>query len=292
LVSEFKPDLIHANMIGFDGKIGTMLKEKYNVPLFITTHGSDTSLEIENGKGEFIADICKKADGVVAVSTKLQNQLLQQDENLNIKVIHNGFDSSYAKPLEKMPHSLISVGNLKKQKNFDITIKAFHIIKKKYPDATLTIIGDGGVMESLLNLARELSLENSINFCGRQDNKNVLRQMATADVFLLPSTREGFGIVYLEAMASGCFTIGTKGEGIADIIENEKNGILVSAGDYEEIAEYISKAFDNNDYKCKIQNQGIICARKLTWEENARKNTEFFEKEIGYVSQKKVLQNT
>lgn len=290
IVTDFKPDIIHANMIGFDGKIGTMLKEKYNIPLFITTHGSDTTLEIENGKGKYISEICKKADGVVAVSSKLKNQLLQQDNNLNIQVIHNGFDCDYAKPLEKTPHSIISVGNLKKQKNFDITIKAFNLVLKKYPDATLTIIGDGSEKENLINLVKDLNIINSVNFAGRLDNKNVLRQMASSDVFVLPSTKEGFGIVYLEAMASGCFTIGTKGEGIADIIKSEENGILINPGDYNEIAEYIAKAFDNNEYKIKIQNEGILCARKLTWEENARKNTEFFEKEIGYVSQTRDLQ--
>lgn len=292
IVKDFKPDLIHANMIGFDGKIGVLLKEKYNIPLFITTHGSDTTLEIEKGKGNYIANICEKADGVVAVSSKLKNQLLLQDKNLKIKVIHNGFNCDYVKPLDKIKHSIVSVGNLKKQKNFDVTFKAFKIVKEKYPDATLTIIGDGSEKENLINLAKQLNILGSINFTGSLHNKNVLRQMAISDVFVLPSTKEGFGIVYIEAMASGCFTIGTKGEGIADVIKNEFNGILINPGDYKQISEYIVKAFDNNEYKRKIKNNGILCARSLTWEQNARKNTEFFEEELGYVSHKSVIQKT
>lgn len=277
-------DLIHANMIVFDGKIGAMLKEKYNVPLFITTHGSDTSMEIELGKGDYISNICKQADGVIAVSSKLKSELLNQDDNIDIKIIHNGFDRKNIVISEKAPQSLISVGNLKKQKGFDIGLKAFAKVKEKFQKASYTIVGDGAEKENLMNLAKELNIADSVTFTGRLENKDVLMEMSKADVFLLPSVREGFGIVYLEAMASGCLTIGTKGEGIADIIKDGYNGFLTTPRDENALADVIINVLSNEEQKNKISQNGKMTAMELTWEKNASEAISFFEKTLSQKS--------
>ena len=93
--------------------------------------------------------------------------------------------------------------------------------------------------------------------------------MARTQFFCMPSVREGFGIVYLEAMASGCLTMGTRGEGVADLIENGKNGFLVPPEEPAAIAELIEWSLAHPEEAAAIAARGRQDALSLTWETNA-----------------------
>lgn len=280
---EFYPNILQVHTIGFGGGIGVRFKKTFKIPTVITTHGSDTTVEILRGKARNIISICKKADYVICVSSKLQEMLLYEDSMLKTVVINNGFNSNLCKINKKPPHSIIQVSNLIAQKKVDITIQAFKIIKSKYDDAVLTIIGKGPEEQRLKLLCQELDIYDSVEFVGQLSNKEVLQRMSESEIFVMPSIREGFGIVYLEAMASGCITIGTQGEGIKDVIIHEENGILVPPDDPEIIAKSIVRCFEEPEYAEKIRTQGVKTARNLTWEVNAKKNLELFSKIISWL---------
>ena len=93
--------------------------------------------------------------------------------------------------------------------------------------------------------------------------------MSKAQFFCMPSVREGFGIVYLEAMASGCVAIGTEGEGIADLIESGKNGFLVPPEDSEAIWQVMQRCLQHPAEAEAIAARGRKDALSLTWEKNA-----------------------
>lgn len=131
-----------------------------------------------------------------------------------------------------------------------------------------------------MNLCYQLDINDSVTFTGQISNKEVLKRMAETEVFVMPSIREGLGIVYLEAMASGCVTIGTKGEGIEDIIYNEKNGFLVESDHPEMISNYVKLCFSNNRYMKEISCKGKESVRDMTWETNAEKYKALFEQII------------
>ena len=90
------------------------------------------------------------------------------------------------------------------------------------------------------------------------------------------SKPEGFGIVYLEAMAAGCITVGTAGEGVADVIRSGENGFLVPADDPEAIVQIIENCLANSKKAAALAAAGQIAARKLTWEENAKQHIRLF----------------
>ena len=102
---------------------------------------------------------------------------------------------------------------------------------KDLEDFELTIIGDGKELKKLKSLSRSgiLARQHKIKFLGRLSHKKVLEQMQTANIFILPSVDETFGMVYLEAMASGCVTVCTKNDGIDGIIKDGENGFLTEA---------------------------------------------------------------
>lgn len=278
LLADFVPDIIHAHTIGFDSDIGAWLKSRLHVPLVVTTHGSDTSSPYEKGKLDWLLEKANAADHVVAVSSVLAEKLKSCGTKTPVSVILNGFcvQALHAEE-EKTSCSLIQVGHLIAQKHFDTTMQAFALLKEAYPDACLTIIGQGAEQTDLERLAQELGVSESVRFTGQLPNEAVLVEMARAQFFCMPSVREGFGIVYLEAMASGCITIGTEGEGIADLIKHGRNGFLVPAEDPAAIAKIIEWCLTHQQEAAAIAQRGKQDAMVLTWEDNAKKYLDLFQ---------------
>lgn len=101
--------------------------------------------------------------------------------------------------------------------------------------------------------------------------------MAACQFFVMPSHPEGFGIVYLESMANGCITIGTEGEGIADLIHSGENGFLVPADDPDSIVQVIEWCLANPEKAAAIAERGRQDALALTWERNAAQYLALFQ---------------
>ena len=141
IFSDFQPDVIQAHAFGFDNIIGAWLKKKFNCPLVITTHGSDTNIPLEQGQEDLLKAWCDQADRVVAVSHQLAGRLGTCGTSTPISAIHNGFvPHTGASEYKKDPYSIIQVGNLIRSKRVDVTIRAFAKLRKNWPALKLTII--------------------------------------------------------------------------------------------------------------------------------------------------------
>lgn len=277
LLRSFVPDVIHAHTLGFDSSIGAWLKARLNVPLVVTTHGSDSSIPLEKGEYVRMKSLCDEADHIVAVSSVLGEKLRKCGTDTPITTILNGFILQHLPTAqEKQPLSFIQVGNLQKQKRFDVTIRAFAAIRAAHPEATLTIIGHGGEREALQALCQELQIADAVRFLGQIDNREVLSEMAKHQFFVMPSVREGFGIVYLEAMACGCITVGTEGEGISDVIVSGENGFLVPADTPDAIVQVAEHCINDPQAAANIAQWGSYAARQLTWQANAQAYVQLF----------------
>lgn len=276
ILGDFPPDVIHAHTLGLDSQIGAWLKQKLGCPLIVTTHGGDTARPMARGETGLLKEYCAAADAIVAVSTPLAELLKSCGTDTPIEVIHNGFIPRTPEFTQKDPFALIQVGHLIESKRFDMTIRAFSALKPKFPQLTLTIVGQGHLRESLQNLCRELGVVDSVAFTGPIPNEEVFSRMCRASYFVMASHPEGFGIVYLEAMAAGCITVGTEGQGIADIIESGENGFLVPPDDPGKIAEILENCLKNPDTAAKIAANGQQTAQSMTWANTSQKYISLF----------------
>ncbi len=277
LLKQFAPDVIHAHTFGFDSEIGVLLKKKTGCPLVVTTHGSDVSIPFEQGNTDYLKVCCEHVDTVVGVSSALAGKVKSCGVDIPVVSIFNGFNLRHVpENRTKQPLALLQVSNLLAQKRVDVTIRAYAQVRQRYPEARLTIVGQGPERENLEKLCRELDVLDGVTFTGQISNERVLEEMAKAQYFAMPSVREGFGIVYLEAMACGCVTIGTQKEGIADLIVSGENGFLVPANDPDAIASIICRCHDCPDAVRAITERGQEAARALTWKTNAEKYVALF----------------
>ena len=281
LLNGFQPDVIHAHVLGFGSNIGAMIKEELGCPLVVTTHGSDTVLPLERGDVDLLKTWCDSADVVTTVSKQLKDRLLTCGAQTEICVIPNGF-VPHARPAggEQPLTEMIQVGNLIHSKRVDVTIRAFAQLHEKWPDMKLAIVGQGDLRSDLETLCHELGVQDCVRFLGQIPNEEVFHRMCESGFFVMVSKPEGFGIVYLEAMAAGCVTVGTEGEGIADLIVSGQNGFLVPADDPDAIVNVVAQCMADPQWAKEIAQRGKEAAQDLTWEKNAQKYVNLFHRLI------------
>lgn len=180
----------------------------------------------------------------------------------NIEVVPNGIDLERFKNLEAKQHQgfiVITVARLEKVKGIEYLIRAVK-------DFQLLIIGDGSERKNLENLAKSLNLGSNVRFLGSIPNNNIPKYLADADCFCLPSLKEGFGIVILEAMAAGLPVVATKIGGILDLIEDNKTGLLVEPKNSEEISQAVFKIYSQPDFAQKLVQNAKINLERYNWQ--------------------------
>jgi glycosyltransferase involved in cell wall biosynthesis len=143
-------------------------------------------------------------------------------------------------------------------------ITALH---KAFPlkDFELDIVGEGMERENLFLLTQRLELQSNVKFHGNLQRDELQTIMDNADCFIMVSESEAFGLVYLEAMAKGCITIGTRGEGIDGVIQHGLNGFLCEARNSDQLSEIIVNINSLSQEKLtEISKMAIETAQEMT----------------------------
>jgi teichuronic acid biosynthesis glycosyltransferase TuaC len=172
-------------------------------------------------------------------------------------------------PIERRPPerpTLVTVGQLIARKRQADVMRAMWILRDRRPDLRYRVIGDGPERDSLAALARQLGLQERVEFTGRLDHEEALRRGRDASVFVMPSTDEAFGVAYVEAMAAGLPAIGARGEpGPEDIARLGHGMRLVPPADPEALAGEIDSLLDP-DWGGRIGSaaQAMVAAH-FTW---------------------------
>lgn len=253
--SGFKPDLVLSHRIDPSALITGRIAKALGVPLVTGIHSSD----VENLlRGKYISertysDSLKYSTAFSFRSTALMKK---SEENLPDLFLHkeritclSGVTDDIILPEDKLlnrvherkPLKIVTACNLIPRKNVGSILKALKLLEGKLP-FELSIIGDGVERTHLEKLRERLAL-TSVKFLGKKKKNEVIDLVRKNDVFVMISERETFGLVYLEALANGCITVGSRGEGIDGTIVNGVNGFLCAPGDEKELAEILEKIF-------------------------------------------------
>ena len=266
-------DIVHAHMLPRDGHAGLIVARALGVPLALTVHGTDIFHYFTPGQEPWPRNrrIAREADALMAVSSLLMRRVAPyRGEGRITRVVPNGVDLSLVpEAAASTPRAVISVGTLKPRKCMDKTLEAFARVAGDYPDATLTLVGIGEMEAQLRTRIDELGLRPRVALTGGLSHEEVLRRMAQSDLFVLPSWGEGYGIVYIEAMAAGCIAVGAVGEGIEDTIDDGENGFLVPAGDADAVERVMRAVIADRAAYDALRERGRQAARALTWARNA-----------------------
>jgi glycosyltransferase involved in cell wall biosynthesis len=220
----------------------------------------------------------KLADINVVVSETTKRRLvslLGADPN-KIFMIHNGVDLMRFRDIlaEKQYGRILYVGRLESHKRVDALIHAYKRLKRFYSDIELIIVGTGPQKGNLKNLSKRLNLD--VRFYEPMQYEKLIAMMKSSWVLVLPSIREGQGIVLLEAMAAGTPPVAVKipGSGVVDVIKDGYNGLLTAQGELESAIE---KLLTMDDLYYRLRENGLEFVKKYDWDIIAKKTEDVYE---------------
>jgi teichuronic acid biosynthesis glycosyltransferase TuaC len=243
-------DLIHAHAPLPCGHAAMLLSEELEVPYVVSVHGLDafSSQQAGGRPGLWCRRISQRvyqsSQRVICISEPVREQVLQgTGRGCRTSVVYNGVDPElFSRGTEESSDEarILSVGNLIPIKGHDLLIRVTGGLASEFQALSLDIVGQGPERPRLEALAGELGVRERVHFLGHLSRREVAAAMQRCTIFALPSSYEGLGCVYLEAMSSGKAVIGCRGQGIAEVIRHGSNGFLVGPGNEWELTLALS----------------------------------------------------
>jgi L-malate glycosyltransferase len=245
---EYRLDLFHVHYAIPHAITGFLAQQMLgaDAPKLITTlHGTDVTLV---GQDRSFFEITRfgieRSDGVTAVSEFLRRMTVQEFQvKRSIETIYNFVDASdycpsraykdreaFAKAEERI---LVHISNFRPVKRVFDVVRILDRVARELP-AVLLMVGEGPERSSAQALARRLGVNDRVRFLGTQESIEEIVGMA--DVFLLPSELESFGLSALEAMACGVPVVGSDAGGLPEVVQHAETGFLLPVGDVEGMA--------------------------------------------------------
>jgi len=266
------------------------------IPIITTEHDP---FKLSYFKNLFKKLIIKKVDKIIVVSEKNKNLLenLYPEQKEKIQLIHNGIDLDFWKSQllrftiedrkeikEKLFLAkedtliVLSVAELHERKGQDILINTIPRITEKFPNVKFVFVSKGPRKDDYIDLVKYFKVEKHAIFIGQQNK--IPQIMACSDIFVLPSRREAFGLVNIEAMATMLPVIASKVGGVPEIIDDQKSGFLVESENVNEFENALFKLIENETLRKEMGTNGYkIVKSKFTAKimtenyENIYKNT-------------------
>ena len=278
-VKQFKPDVIHAHWWLPGGFVGALVSKITRVPLIITTHGTDVE---QLRKARWAQPLARFAFGQARVTTcgsvYLRERLLELQvvDAARVRVIPMPVNPLFVensrrletgdwgleiqKPVrderEGAKFKILCVARLTKQKNIETLIEAVGMLRERGVDAHLQIVGDGDQRVFLEHKTRELQLDALVEFLGARVQNELPELYARCDAFVLPSVREGMGLVLAEALLCGAPVIATNSGGVTDIVRDGETGLLFPERDANALADALEKYARDSQYAARLAQNG------------------------------------
>lgn len=273
LIKDEKIDILHAHIWNpASCRYAYLVAKSTKIPLITTEH--------DPFKLNFFKDAFKKrainhVSKIITVSENNKKILakLYPTQKSKIKVILNGIDVTWWKSqllrfteedfkkikkevfnAEEKSLIIISIAELHERKGLKYLIKAMPEVIVKFPNIKLVIVGEGPERSELENLIKKLNLENKVILLGQK--KDIPKLLKSSDIFALPSIREAFGLVNLEAMLTPLPIIATKVGGIPEIVNDKKTGILVEPESEKSLSETLIKLLSSPKTRQKMATEG------------------------------------
>ena len=271
------------------GVTSVLLSKLFSVPHILTIIGGDVYDPSKRWSPHKFSPIRKIVNWIMnnskiitSISTDTKRRALQYYKtNTAIKPVPLGFVKPDFKKVIRRDLGLsdediilISVGRLIKRKAYEYAIQA--VSKLPYQNIKYLIIGDGPEEDSLRELAKELKVDEKVEFLGFVSEEKKYQYLSCSDIYILSSLHEGFGICLLEAMHSGLPIIATNNGGQTDFLEEWENALLVPIKDSEILAEKIIELIENKNLREEIAENNKKDIKKFYIEDTAKEYEKLF----------------
>lgn len=244
---------------------------KVNLPVVTSVHGGDVFFTAkQNDTARKIVSGALTNSALILANSQGTGQLCSQLSSGEVEVLHLGTDLPKVLPAidQSAAFTIATVAHVVARKCHGDVIQAVAILNAKGIPVNYLVIGDGPEVQPLKELARELGVGNLITWCGQQPNALAMQILGQAQLMVMPSIDEAFGVAYVEAMAAGVPAVGSEGEpGPSEIAQTGTGILLVPPNSPERIAQLITDLVSD---EARLQNLSIAAretvAQNFTWE--------------------------
>jgi len=270
-VRDFRPDIVHAhNRFFYTSALAALYSKLYSYDLVTTFHlgnvdmisgiGGHAASAYEQSIGRFIA---QSSNQVICVSRAVEEVATSLGAN-NTTVIRNAVDIDDFTPETVSSKTLLYVGRLVRNNGIQDLLEALPLVVNEHPDAEIHLLGSGPLEETVRNSIQLNGLSDSVTLHDYVEDISEMYDNAT--IFCRPSYSEGLPLTLLESMASGVPPVVTNVAGVPEVVTDRENGILLSPGNSDDIADAINELFSDDDLTSTLsQNARKYVEENLTW---------------------------
>ena len=262
--------LIHAHWVLPTGFLGVLCGRLLRIPVIVHARGTD--MHTYAARNRLLRGITlwtlKNASALIATSSEIKRIMTEEfgvattRATTRIDVVPTGIDTQLFSPgtegrwgsrrqTQNGPH-VVYVGALSRAKGVEYLLEAVESLYAKYPGLQLTLVGDGPLRERIVYWSCKRGISGNVNLAGALSHDEIPGILRQADVFVLPSLKEGTPNALLEAMASGVACIATRVGEIPDVIEDGKDGLLVAPGSSEGLREGLETLLTDSRLRQKL----------------------------------------
>ncbi|MFZ2330757.1 MAG: glycosyltransferase [Atribacterota bacterium] len=290
VINKFKPDIIHLHHPFVLSLPAIMYAAKLKIPKVLTIHtqyeryayyvSPIPHIITNEAIRRIIFNLSDKVDIITTPSQSMKDLILNYKIKKEIIVIPNAIDISIFQKINRQEVKLLKkellinpddvviiyVGRVSLEKNIDKIIKALALIRnKKIDNFVFIVVGEGTSVKQLSSLADSLKMREKVKFVGAIAREMVRYYYQIGDIFAFSSTSETFGMVIIEALASGLPVLAVKAPGAIDIIQDGFDGILVE-DDVLQFAEKLENLIQNKDLRKKLSLNGLKTVQRYSIE--------------------------
>ncbi|NDV62328.1 glycosyltransferase family 4 protein [Puniceicoccales bacterium CK1056] len=272
IVDRFKPDAIVAHHTLVAGQLALKLFKKHRTPYIVTDHEVGDLISCrDNAKvNRIFNDVGKHAKRMVVVSSAMQREGEAVLPNIPFSTIYNGSSFDIYKDRvpspETGPVTVFCCSKFYGRKDIPLLLRAFDAVVEKGYDVRLRVAGDGPDRAKVVDCLSKLKHQDRVTLMGLLPSEVVVSEMQNADIFALVGWAEPFGVVFLEAMASGLPIIVSEDAGVAEILEDQKTAVLTRPHDQNSVESALVKLVENPELRDQIGSAGQkLFSQKFQW---------------------------
>jgi phosphatidylinositol alpha-1,6-mannosyltransferase len=264
IIADVKPDVIHCGKCLPEGLLAAAFKRWRGIPFLVYVHGEELTLAHTSKQLTTLTQSVLGQSARVIANSQHTKQILRNDWNVpddRIAVLHPGVDTTRFVPAEPRAdlrarlgwsgrRVILTVGALQKRKGQDMLIRALPAIRAKCPDVLYCIVGEGWERPYLDELVAAHGVADAVQFRPIPEDDELVACYQQCDLFALPNRQvgwdfEGFGIVLLEAQASGKPVVAGRSGGTAETLDPDVTGRLVDCESPEQLASAVAALLDD-----------------------------------------------
>jgi glycogen(starch) synthase len=266
LILRDRPDVVNLHFVGAPALWLLVARAIWPFRWVVSLHGDDVEgMETAGWFDRWLfGAVLRRADAITACSSYLMEQAVRLEPAAcgKLHVIHNCHDIQVVQAVERGDY-VVAAGRMVKKKGFDILVRAWAKMLLECPRTRLVLVGDGPEREACEQLVNKLGIARWVEFRGTLSRDKVMAAMAASRLVIVPSRREPFGMVALEAMALGRPVVASRVGGLPEVLEGA-DAVLVRADDVESLATGIRSALERIQEDAGFGERNASCAARFS----------------------------